>query len=131
MNVVIDVSGTAEILLHKEKAQEFYKVLKDAKFVLAPDIYVSELTNTLWKYHMKNIFTVDECIKYIQDGISFIDTFIDCKAIWLESFSEGIKNNHSIYDMFYLIAARRNNAVLVTCDSDLTKICKKNGVRVC
>jgi predicted nucleic acid-binding protein len=89
------------------------------------------LTNTLWKYFAKKIFTHDECIKYIQDGLDYIDVFIDSKTIWEESFSEGISNNHSVYDMFYMVAARRNAGTLITNDSTLAAICKKNHVQVC
>ena len=130
MNVVIDVSGIAEILFKKEKCEKFHKAVSEASAVLAPDIYISELTNTLWKYKVKNIFTGNECIQFIRYGISFVDTFINSNEIWQEAFSEGIKNNHSIYDMFYFVCARRNNAVLVTSDSDLAEICKKHKIPV-
>ncbi|MDR1788549.1 MAG: hypothetical protein LBR16_08910 [Treponema sp.] len=48
MTVVIDVCGAMEILMHKAKAYSFSEALKNAALVLAPDLYVPELTNTLW-----------------------------------------------------------------------------------
>jgi predicted nucleic acid-binding protein len=131
MNVIIDVSGVAEILFKKEKEHKFKKVINEADIVFAPDLYVSELTNTLWKYFSKKILTYDECIKHIQNGLDYIDAFIDSKTIWEESFSEGISNNHSVYDMFYMVAARRHAGTLITNDSTLAAICKKNHVQVC
>ena len=97
----------------------------------APELFVSELTNTLWKYHAAKMLTEDECIQYIQDGINFVDKFIDSREIWREAFSEGIRNKHSIYDMLYLVAARRNSGILITTDSNLAAICKKNHVQIC
>jgi len=131
MTAVIDVSGVMEILLQKEKTLKFCRVLREATFVTAPDLYVPELANTFWKYHAAKILNKDECIQYIQDGINFADRFIDSREIWQEAFSEGINNGHSIYDMLYMIAARRNSAVLVTSDSALAAICRKNRVQVC
>jgi len=131
MIVVIDVSGAVHILTHKEKAEKFEKVLQEATRVISPDLYISELTNTFWKHYTHKIFSMDECGKYIQDGIDYIDSFIDSQTLWQEAFAEGVRNNHSIYDMFYLVAARRNGATLVTNDSDLAEICKKNGVKIC
>ena len=131
MIAVIDVCGVVEILLHKEKAGKFYKTLQEATLVVAPDLYVSELTNVLWKYYTVNNFSKDRCIKYIKKGIDYIDTFINAKELWEESFSEGIKNKHSVYDMLYMITARRNSGILVTNDSVLASICKKNHVDVC
>ena len=131
MTGVIDVSGAIEILLHKEKADKFCNVLHESTLVITPDLYVSELANTLWKYHTAKVLTKYECIQYIQDGISFVDKFIDSREIWQEAFSEGINNGHSIYDMLYLVTARRNSGVLITNDSVLAAICKKNRVAIC
>lgn len=131
MNAVIDVSGIAELLFKKEKCDKFIKILNEANLIFAPDLYISELTNTLWKYNEKKIFTVNECVHFIQAGIYYVDTFIDSKILYLEAFYEGIKNNHSVYDMFYMVCARRNGAILITNDSELAEICKKNDVKVC
>jgi predicted nucleic acid-binding protein len=127
----IDVCGAMEILLRKEKAEKFSKIVQEATLIIAPDLYISELTNTLWKYNRANILTKDECVQYIKDGINYVDKFIDSKELWQEAFSEGINNNHSIYDMFYMVVARRNDGVLITNDSVLATICKKNNIQIC
>ena len=131
MTAVIDVNGAMEILLHKEKIDKFCEVLHKSTLVVAPDLYVSELANTLWKYYNAKILSKDECIQYIQDGINFVDKFIDSREIWHEAFSEGINNGHSIYDMLYMVTARRNSGVLITNDSVLAAVCKKNRVELC
>jgi predicted nucleic acid-binding protein len=131
MTVVLDVSGAVEILFKKEKADKFKKLMIEATWRVTPDLYIHELTNTLWKYFSKKIYTKAESIQYIQDGIDFISNFIDSKDIWLEAFAAGIDNKHSIYDMFYMITARRNNGILITNDSDLAAVCRKNRVQVC
>jgi predicted nucleic acid-binding protein len=131
MTGIIDVCGAMEILLRKEKADKFGKALQEAALVIAPDLYISELTNTFWKYYRANILTRDECVQYIKDGIQYVDKFIDGKELWQEAFSEGINNSHSIYDMFYMIAARRNDGILITGDSVLAAICKDNNIQIC
>ena len=99
--------------------------------MVAPDLYVTELANTFWKYHVAKMRTKDECLDLIKDGIAYINVFIDSKEIWEEAFSEGINNNHSVYDMFYMVSARRHAGTLITNDSTLAAICKKNNVQVC
>jgi predicted nucleic acid-binding protein len=127
----IDVCGAMEILLQKEKAEKFSKILQEATLIIAPDLYISELTNTLWKYNREKILSKDECVQYIKDGIHYVDKFIDSKELWQEAFSEGIKNNHSIYDMFYMVVTRRNDGILITNDSVLAAICKNNNIQIC
>jgi predicted nucleic acid-binding protein len=127
----IDVCGAMEILLRKEKADKFGKILQEAELIIAPDLYISELANTLWKYHRANFLTKDECVQYIRDGINYVDEFISSKELWQEAFSEGINNDHSIYDMFYMVVARRNGGILITNDSVLAAICKNNNIQIC
>ena len=128
---VIDASGATEILLQKEKVNTFRNILEESSFILAPDVYVSELANTFWKYFTAKNLSEKECIQYIQLGIGYVDRFIDCKDMWEEAFSEGVINNHSIYDMFYMVTARRNNGILITNDAVLARICGKNKVQIC
>ena len=131
MTVVLDVSGVMEILLQKEKADKYHKVLQESTLVIAPDLYVSELVNTFWKYEVNRILSGDECLQSVQQGIKLIDKFVNGMEIWEEAFSEGVKNRHSVYDMFYMVAARRNNGTLITNDSVLAAICKKNHIQIC
>ena len=131
MTVIIDTSGAIEVLLQKGKAIKFSKILQESTLVLAPDLFIPELTNTLWKYHRANIFNKEECVLFINDGLNYVDKFINSKELWLEAFSEGIKNNHSVYDMLYMVTARRNDGTIITADSILTTICKKNNIQVC
>ena len=131
MTGTLDACGAMEILLQKEKAGKFSKVLQESTLIVAPDIYVSELTNTLWKYYTAKLLTEDECIQCVEDGINYIDIFIDSRELWREAFSAGLKNQHSIYDMLYMVTARRNSALLITNDSVLAAICKKNHIQIC
>jgi len=131
MTAVIDACGAVELLLLKEKAGIFYKTLREASIIITPSLYIPELTNTFWKYYSAKMQTKDECEQYILDGINLINEFINTKDIWQEALSEGIKNNHSVYDMFYMVTARRHNGVLITSDSALIKMCKKNHIQVC
>jgi hypothetical protein len=61
----LDVCGALEILLRKKKAGKLSKIVQEAALIIAPDLYISELTNTFWKYHRANILTKDECVQYI------------------------------------------------------------------
>ena len=129
--VIIDVSGITEVLFKKEKMEKFAYIINESETVITPDIYISELTNTLWKYHTAKILSKDECMLYIKDGINLVDKFTDCLEIWQEAFSEGINNKHTVYDMLYMITARRNSSILITNDSVLAGICKKNHIEIC
>ena len=131
MIAVIDVSAAIEIVLQKEKKDKFEKTFKDASWVIAPDLYVSEISNVLWKYYKAKVINHEDCIQYVEDSINMIDDFIDGRELWKEALGEGIKNNHSVYDMYYAVLSRRNDAILITNDGPLAKICKELKIEIC
>ena len=130
MTVVLDVSAAIEILLKKEKSELFDGTYRAASWVIAPDLYVSELSNALWKYHKANVLSHEECVQHVEDGIALIDDLVEAKELWKEALSESIKNRHSVYDMYYLILARRNDATIITNDGKLAELCKKAKIEV-
>ena len=131
MIVVLDVSAAIEIILQKDKQEKFNKIYKNGTWIIAPDLFIAEITNVLWKYYKAKVLSHEDCVQYVQDGIDMIDDFIDARDLWKESLAEGIKNNHSFYDMYYSVLARRNDAILITNDGPLAEICKKLNIEVC
>jgi len=130
MIVILDVSAAIEIILKKEKRKLFDSQYKIAKWVIAPDLFVSEISNVLWKYYRAKVLTHEECIQYVDDGIKMIDDFIAGRELWKEALGESIKNNHSVYDMYYAVLTRRNDAKLITNDGALAGICRKLNIDV-
>lgn len=59
------------------------------------------------KYHKAKTPSHSDCSQYVEDGINLIDDFIDGKELWKEALGEGMKNNHSVYDMYYAVLAMR------------------------
>ena len=130
MTVVLDVSAAIEILLQKEKKELFNAAYEKASWVIAPDLYIAEISNVLWKYYKSGLISHMECIQYVEDGIELIDDYFPSKELWKEALGEGIKNTHSIYDMYYAVLSRRNDATLITNDSKLSLICNKLNIEV-
>ena len=131
MIAILDVSAAIEIILKKDKAQKYQKICESTSWVIAPALYMAEISNVLWKYSKAKIITQEESIEYVENGIELIDDFIDMKELWKEALGEGIKNCHSIYDMFYAVLARRNEGILLTNDKELASIAKKLKIEVC
>ena len=130
MTAVLDVSAAIEILLQKEKKELFNATYEKASWVIAPDLYIAEISNVLWKYYKSGLINHLECIQYVEDGIELIDDYFPSKELWKEALGEGIKNTHSIYDMYYAVLARRNDATLITNDNKLSLICNKLNIEV-
>jgi len=131
MIVVLDVSATMEILLRKKKSDTFSEILSGASWVVAPELYYAEISNVLWKCYRGNLVSHAESVHLTESGIALVDHFVSGKELWKESLAEGIKNGHAVYDMFYAVLARRNDAVLMTMDQKLATIAAEMKIEVC
>ncbi len=131
MTAVLDVSAAIEIILQKDKKELFTAAYEKASWVIAPDLYIAELSNVLWKYHKSGLLSQTECIQYVEDGIELIDDYFPSRELWKEALGEGIKNSHSVYDMYYAVLARRNAATLITNDNKLGLLCEKLSIESC
>jgi predicted nucleic acid-binding protein len=64
MTIVLDVSAAIQIVLKKEKREQFEEIYRKASWVIAPALYISEITNVFWKYYrnkyspMKNAYNI-------------------------------------------------------------------------
>ena len=131
MIIVLDVSAAIEIIFQREKKDKFKNVYNQGSWIIAPNLFIAEITNVLWKYFKAGVITHVDCIQYVQDGLNMVDDFIATSELWKEALAEGIRNNHSVYDMYYAILARRNDATLITNDGALAKICQKLSIKNC
>ena len=131
MIIVVDVSAAIEIIFQKEKVNRLQSIYNQGSWIIAPDLFIAEITNVLWKYYRAGLISHMDCLQYVQDGIDMIDDFIKTRELWKESLAEGMKNNHSIYDMYYAVLARRNDATLITNDGALARVCEKLSIEIC
>jgi len=81
--------------------------------------------------HKAKTLSKEQCLLYIQQGLGMVNNFVDANEIWEEAFSEAINNNHSVYDMLYMVIARRHSGTLITNDSALVAVCRKHKIQVC
>ena len=130
MILILDASAAIEIALNMKNAEAFKNSCMEADIILAPDIYPSEITNVFWKYRIFSNLDLIKCEKGIEYCIALIDDFVDTRSLCNEVYAEAIKYKHPAYDIFYLIAARRNNAKLLTCDKKLKNIAIEMGVKL-
>jgi predicted nucleic acid-binding protein len=130
MIVVLDASTAIEIALQKESAKFFQDILLNSDLVIAPDTFPSEITNVFWKYGFYSDMEKEKCEKGIDYCLDLIDDYIDTKSICREVFFESMNNEHSSYDIFYLVVARRHNAGIITKDKKMITTAKKLKIKV-
>ena len=130
MIAVLDASAAMEIVFQRDLAGKLSKVVVDADWVIAPTLFISEVTNTIWKYQKFADFPYRSCEKVLAWAQALPDDFINEMDLYREAFKLSCTLNHPVYDMLYLVVARRNNGILLTLDKKLMKAAIKCSVDI-
>jgi len=130
MIVVLDASAGIEIALVRKKSALLSAVLEKAAKVITSDLYKAETGNVIWKYYTAGLLKRDEAFRRLAYCDNLIDDYVDIAENNEEALIEGIRLNHSVYDLLYFTLARRKGATLMTLDKKFKKIAVKNGIEV-
>jgi predicted nucleic acid-binding protein len=86
MIAVVDASAAVEIVFQRTAADKLSNALREADWVLAPHLFVSEVTNTFWKYHRLGGLSIRDCEKRLEQALSLPDDFVNEMDIFREAF---------------------------------------------
>ena len=130
MIFILDASAAIEIVLQRSQAERFTVHIAEADWVISPNLFIAEVTNVFWKYQKLADFPFLTCEKGLEQAIGLPDDYIDEHMLYREAFKLACTLNHSVYDMIYLIVARRNNGTLLSMDKNLIKAAQKCSIEV-
>jgi predicted nucleic acid-binding protein len=130
MIITLDTSAAIEIVLQREHAVDLGRQVAEADWVITPSLFISEVVNTFWKYHQFGDMPLALCEAAIENAILLPDEFMNEIDLYKEAFALGCLTQQPVYDMFFLVLSRRNNAYLMTMDNSLKKAAKKNSIRL-
>ncbi len=129
MIIVCDVSAAISFLLGGEKSDQIAEILKNAYRVIAPELFIVELTNVLWKYTRYQGMSPETAKDLQLNGIRMIHEFETMISLWPVALDESIRHSHSSYDMMYLLTAKRHHALLMSLDKKLNQLAETEGIR--
>lgn len=129
MTIVCDVSAAISLLMGGERSDQIAEILKNADRVIAPELFIAELSNTLWKYTRFQEMSPETAKDMQLNGIRMIHEFESMLPLWPFALDESIRHSHSCYDMMYLLTARRHQAILLTLDKKLNQLAVTSGIK--
>jgi len=130
VRLILDASAAVEVALDRGKAREFAKLLGAADEVLAPELLVPEVVNTVWKYHQFEKLSLIACDRAIELALALVDVLVSCKELHRQAFLLARTTQRPAYDAFYLALAQREDAALLTMDAALRREASRQGIRI-
>lgn len=129
MIVVLDTSAAVKVVLQTAD-QSLIEALTTADKVIAPELFVAEVNNTFWKYSRFEQLPVETCEFLIDKALQLVDEFLSIEKMHQEAFALAIQTEISVYDALFLVAARRQNAYLITADKRLHDVATNLSIRI-
>lgn len=126
--VVLDASAALRLTLRLEGAAEIAEGLETASLVLVPELYCSEVANGLWKYASAGELDRGQSIELFEEALTLADSFVPDRSLAVEALSEANIRDHPVYDLLYVVVARRNGCRIVTMDERLATLAGEMGV---
>lgn len=130
MNLVIDASAAVGLVLGITGTEVFTPLLEQADLVVAPDLYLAEIANAIWKYRKADLPPMARCEQVLEQAKNLPDHLESSSDLCLEAFALASRHRHPVYDALHLVLARRNNASILTMDRRLAELASQLEIAV-
>jgi predicted nucleic acid-binding protein len=122
---VLDASAAIRVITGDPVASQWRDQLKKAPLVLAPELMLSEVANTLWKLQRGGNLNGLDPQTLLADARDLVDQIEPDRHLQVEALALACHLDHPVYDCLYLALARREAAQLLTADQRLEKLASK------
>jgi predicted nucleic acid-binding protein len=120
--IVADASAAVNLILRTERAPAIIAQLERSSLVLAPMLFHSEIANTLWKYVRAGRLDKDVALTRYEEAAGLVDSFEPDEQLATEALSAAIRYDHPVYDLLYVVLARRYGCKVLTEDRRLATL---------
>jgi predicted nucleic acid-binding protein len=127
MNVVIDASAAVEYLLRTAVGLRVEGLTADVN-LFAPELLDAEVTAVVRRLVLRDKLRAARAIQALDDLVAWDIERISHRALVRDAWD--LRENVSANDAFYLAAARRQSASVITSDGPLARIPVPTGVVV-
>ncbi|MBL8227437.1 MAG: type II toxin-antitoxin system VapC family toxin [Bryobacterales bacterium] len=129
MIAVIDASVGVLASLEPESGP-WTRSIREASLVVAPSLFPAEVANAFWKYARSGIITQDQAETCLRSALALVDEYQPIQELAIESYRLAVLMKRPVYDLFYLVLARRTGSILLTADKSLADAARRAGVRI-
>jgi predicted nucleic acid-binding protein len=130
VKVVLDASAAVATVVDNPAGAAVLDLLANASVVIAPQLYVCEVTSSLWKYVVAEQMSVTDAAERLDAVLKLVDRYHPESDLTQEVLREATVRRHPVYDLFYAVLARREGATMVTIDNRLKKVARDMRIPV-
>ncbi len=122
---VLDASAAVRLILGDPAAAAVAEQIREAALVMAPELMLSEVANTLWKLQRADHLADLDPQQLLADARDLVDRVEPDRHLQAEALALACHHNHPVYDCLYLALARREAAILISMDRRLQQLAER------
>jgi predicted nucleic acid-binding protein len=122
---VLDASAAVRLILADPAAADLAERVGGAALVLAPELMLTELANTLWKLQRADRLNDLDPQELLAEARELVDRLEPDRHLQAEALALACHLNHPVYDCLYLALARREAASLISSDRRLNALAER------
>ena len=122
---VLDASAPVRLILADPAAADLADRVGGAAMVLAPELMLTQLANTLWKLRRADRLINLDPQELLAEARELVDRLEPDRHLLAEALALACHLNHPVYDCLYLALARREAASLISSDRRLNALAKR------
>ncbi len=122
---VLDASAAVRLILGDPAAAAVTEQIREAALVMAPELMLTEVANTLWKLQRaENLADIDPQ-QLLAEASDLVDRVEPDRHLQAEALALACHHDHPVYDCLYLALARREAASLISMDRRLQQLAER------
>ena len=122
---VLDASAAVRLILGDPAAAAVAEQIREAAVVLAPELMLTEVANTLWKLQRAGHLADLDPQQLLAEARDQVDRVEADRHLQAEALALACHHDHPVYDCLYLTLARREAATLISLDRRLQQLAER------
>lgn len=127
--IVLDSSAACDMVRKTEEGMAFRALMLSEEKVISCELLRAEVVSIFRKLCRHGLIPIEKVQSFLTESTALVNEYYSIQELQEEVLSESIRLDHSSYDMFYFVLARRFGATLFTLDRKLIRHCEEQGVQ--
>jgi predicted nucleic acid-binding protein len=125
LTCVLDASAAVRLILADSAAAAVAEQIRESALVMAPELMLSEVANTLWKLQRADHLADLDPQQLLADARDLVDRVEPDRHLQAEALALACHHDHPVYNCLYLALARREAATLISMDRRLQQLAER------
>ena len=126
--IVFDSCALVDMARQTEEGLALQSLALNGEKAISCELVRAEVVSVFRKLARTQGLKPAQAELYVSAALALVDDFYPLRGLQTEVLRESLRLDHSSYDMFYFVLARRTGATLFTLDRKLMRLCRAHGV---